>query len=114
MIQLYMDENVQDAITEGLRQRGIDVISVREDNYGGQDDSEVFRRANALGRVLFSRDSDMIVEAIQRQKRGETFIGVIYARQNVLSIGQCIAELEYIVLVGEAQDFAGQIRYLPL
>jgi hypothetical protein len=33
----------------------------------------------ALGRVLFSRDEDLLREAAQRQQRGETFAGVIYA-----------------------------------
>ncbi len=44
MISLYMDENVQDAITEGLRLRGLNVLSVREDGYGGRDDPIVFLR----------------------------------------------------------------------
>jgi hypothetical protein len=114
MIGLYMDENVQDAITEGLRLRGVDVLSVREDGYGGRDDSAVFQRAHSLGRVLFSRDSDMIVEAIRCQESNTEFTGLIYARQNVLSVGQCIADLEYLALAGEDSDFANQIRYLPL
>lgn len=33
MIRLYMDENVQEAISEGLHRRGVDVLSVREALY---------------------------------------------------------------------------------
>ena len=114
MIRLYMDENVQDAITEGLRLRGIDVLSVREDGYDGRDDSTVFQRANALERVLFSRDSDMIIEAIRCQDSQLAFSGVIYARQNILTVGQCIADLEFLALAGVPADFTDQIRYLPI
>ncbi len=114
MIALYMDENVQDAITHGLRLRGVDVLSVREDGYGGRTDSNVFLRANAQGRVLFSRDSDLIIEAIRYQNNALPFTGVIYARQNILTAGQCIADLEFCALAGEPADFANQIRYLPL
>lgn len=63
-----MDENVQEAISEGLRLRGIGVLSVREGGFGGRDDSAVFQRANSLGRVLFSRDSDLILEAVRSQE----------------------------------------------
>jgi|GEM_PF-3662449 len=42
MITLYRDENVQQAIMVGLRLRGIDVLSVRDDGYQGRDDPAVF------------------------------------------------------------------------
>jgi len=38
-IALYMDEHVPRAITNGLRLRGVDVITAWEDNRGGADDS---------------------------------------------------------------------------
>jgi len=109
-----MDENVPFAITEGLRKRGADVLSVQEDGYSGCDDQTIFLRANELGRVLFSRDSDLIIEAVHALEQGVSFTGVIYARQNGLATGQCIADLEVIALIGEPADFANQIRYLPL
>ena len=109
-----MDENVQEAISEGLRLRGIDLLSVREDGFGGRDDNAVFQRANSLRRVLFSRDSDLILESVRSQESNVAFTGVIYARQNMLSIGQCIADLEYLAVVGEPADFANQVCYLPL
>ena len=114
MIDLYMDENVQVAITEGLRRRRIDVLSVQEDGLGGADDASVFNRANLLGRVLFSRDSDMIVAAIRCQKYNQPFTGLIYARQNILSNSRCIIDLEFLALAGESSDFTNQICYLPL
>ena len=55
-VKLYMDVHVQRAISEGLRLRGIDVLTAQED--GGQrlPDPELLNRATVLGRVLFSQD----------------------------------------------------------
>ncbi|NES02346.1 MAG: hypothetical protein F6K22_05540 [Okeania sp. SIO2F4] len=47
-IALYMDENVARQITEGLRQRGIDVLTVQEDSLSGEADPTVFNRATQL------------------------------------------------------------------
>lgn len=113
MIRLYMDENVHGAITEGLRRRGIDVLTVQEDGQEGIDDSEVLDRAGELERALFSQDEDLLAEAVRRLRSDEPFIGVIYAHQSV-SVGRCISDLEFLALVGEASDFLNQIYYLPL
>jgi hypothetical protein len=44
---LYMDENVPIAITEGLRIRGVDVLTVQEDGLTSFPDPVVFDRAEA-------------------------------------------------------------------
>jgi hypothetical protein len=49
-----MDENVDGSISNGLRKRGIDVLTVVEDGRMGAPDSEVISRAQELERVLFS------------------------------------------------------------
>ena len=53
MISLYMDEHVPRAITIGLRLRGVDVLSVQEDNFAGKSDSELLDRAIYLNRAIF-------------------------------------------------------------
>lgn len=59
-LTFYMDENVHGSITTGLRLREVDVLTVQEDNRSGISDPEVMRRAIALGRLLFSQDSDLL------------------------------------------------------
>lgn len=81
MIALYLDENVEGQIVRGLRVSGIDLITAEEDGYGETPDPIVFDRANALGRVIFSRDQDFLREAKRRQEGGENFVGVIYAHK---------------------------------
>ena len=67
-IALYMDHQVPRAITMGLRVRGIDVITAYEDNTSELTDPDLLDRADELGRVLFTRDDDLLAEAAHRQK----------------------------------------------
>ncbi len=113
-IALYMDHNVPRAITVGLRLRGVDVISAYEDGASELDDSALLDRAGELGRVLFTRDDDLLAEAANRQKNGIAFGGVVYAHQLRASIGVCIQDLEIIAKAGESEDLINGVQYLPL
>ncbi len=53
-IALYMDENVHRGITDGLRIRNVDVLTVQEDGRTGLPDPLILDRATELERVLFS------------------------------------------------------------
>jgi len=77
--RLGFDEHVPRAVAHGLRLRGIDVLTVQDDDLRGIADSQLLDRATKLGRPLFSQDRDLVVEARRRQKEGIAFAGVIYA-----------------------------------
>jgi predicted nuclease of predicted toxin-antitoxin system len=62
-VPLYMDVHVPRQITEGLRLRGVDVLTAHQDDARRLTDVELLDRAGSLGRVLFTRDSDLIAEA---------------------------------------------------
>ncbi len=114
MVPLYMDHHVPRAITEGLRLRGIDVITAYKDGTSDMDDSALLDRAGELGRVLFTQDDDLLAEAVTRQREGASFHGVIYAHQLKVSIGTCINNLEIISKAGESEDLIDRIQFLPL
>ncbi len=111
---LYMDEHVPAAITEGLRLRGVDVLTVQEDGRRKTDDDRLISRAGEMGRLLFSRNQDMLRHAERRQRLGIGFGGVVYAHQRNVSIGRCISDLEFICMAGNPEDFANRVEYLPL
>lgn len=114
MILLYADENVEGAIVRGLRKRGVDILTAEEDDHDETPDPQVLDRAGDLGRVAFSRDQDFLREATRRQIAGESFIGVIYAHKQEVSIGQCVQDLEVMAKVGVLEDFANRVYFLPL
>jgi predicted nuclease of predicted toxin-antitoxin system len=113
-LALYMDQHVPRAITNGLRARGVDVLTAYEDNAHEFDDPVLLDRATELRRVLFTRDDDLLVEAARRQKLDHLFYGVIYAHQLRVSIGACIEDLELIAKAGEPEDLLNSVKYLPL
>ena len=75
-ITLYMDHNVPRAITVGLRLRDVDVITSFEDGTHELNDPALLDRATELGRVLFTQDDDLLVEAAKRQENQVAFTGV--------------------------------------
>jgi hypothetical protein len=109
-----MDVHVRQAITMGLRLRGVDVLTAQEDGARRLSDALLLDRATALGRVLFSQDEDLLREAAQRWQRDVPFAGVIYAHQLKVTIEQCIRDLELLAHAGVPQDFANRVEYLPL
>ncbi len=113
-LKLYMDHHVPRAITNGLRMRGVDVLTALEDQADQREDSDLLDRASALERVLFSQDDDLLAEATRRQTRGIAFFGVVYGHQLHVSIGQCVRDLELIALLGTAEDVRNQVVFLPL
>ncbi|MCI0701979.1 MAG: DUF5615 family PIN-like protein [Planctomycetia bacterium] len=112
-VAFYMDENVRAAITAGLRARGVDVLTAQEDGRRQTPDLEILDRATALGRVVYSEDTDFLVEAAQCQAAGVPFAGVVYAHQHT-PIGTCVTDLEIIGKLNEPADMANNVIYLPL
>jgi predicted nuclease of predicted toxin-antitoxin system len=113
-VALYLDEQVPRQIATGLRLRGVDVLTIQEDGRSGTTDPILLDRATELGRVIFSRDQDFLIEANRRQKEGVYFSGVIYAHQQRVTIGDCIRDLELIGQAGNPEDFVNRVQYLPL
>ncbi len=113
-IKLYMDHNVPRAISDGLRARGVDIITSYEDGTSEFDDSELLDRATELGCALFTRDYNLLQEATKRQRNAIHFSGVIYAHQLRVSVGTCIRDLEIIAKAGEPEDIENRVEFLPL
>ncbi len=112
-IRLYFDHNVNQAVAQGLRLRGLDVLTAFEDGAHQLDDPELLDRATALGRVLVSSDVDLVVEARHRQRAGVTFAGVLFVPQ-ALAVGLCIEQLKLVAGAGDAQELADSLLFLPL
>jgi hypothetical protein len=66
-------------VTAALRLRAVDVLTAQEDGASEFDDVALLQRATDLGRVLLSREADLLREAARRLKAGKTFCGLVYA-----------------------------------
>jgi hypothetical protein len=109
-----MDVHVPYSITRGLRQRNVVVLRTQNDGMDRAADPVLLDRALALGHVVFTQDQDFLAEAARRQRTGEAFAGVVYARQLAVPIGRCIDDLELLAKVCGPPDMMNRVVYLPL
>jgi predicted nuclease of predicted toxin-antitoxin system len=111
---IYMDVHVPAAISEGLRRRGIDVVTAQDDHATTLHDEGLLRRATELGRVLFSQDDDLLRITAAWQAEGKILQGVIYAHQMRAGIGQLVEDLELLLICCDPGELANRVVYLPL
>ena len=107
-------EKLKRALTDGLRLRGVDVLTAQEDGTAEFEDDTLLDRATELKRVLFSQDDDLLREANKRQQTDECFSGVIYAHQLNITVGRCIDDLELIAKATDSEEWLNNTVYLPL
>lgn len=113
-LSLYADHHVNSAIIEGLRRKGIDVVTAFEDGFGRRADADLLARAYELDRVVFTQDVDFIVIADEWLAAGRPFAGVVFAHQLKVTIGQAIRDLEIVCRVLTLRETANQLIRLPL
>lgn len=109
-----MDVHVRAAVTRGLRLRGVDVLTAQEDGARRLEDAELLDRATACGRVLFSQDEDLLVEATRRQRGQQEFGGVVYAHQQDATVGELVRDLTFISANAEPGELRNRVIWLPL
>ena len=87
---IYADENIEEAIIQGLRRRGVDVISARELGYMGRDDEFHLLKAKQLRAVVFTHDIDFLIMAHRWSSSGREHNGIVYVSSQKIPIGVCI------------------------
>lgn len=95
-LKFYMDVHVKSAVTNGLRQRGVDVLTAQEAGMRLAEDDEHIEFALAQGRVIFTNDADFL----RLHARGMHHAGIVYCPQTD-AIGEMIQGL---MLVYELLD----------
>lgn len=113
-LSLYMDVHVPRAITRTLAAAGVSVITAQEDGCSEMPDPELLERAGSLGRVLFTRDDDLLAEATRKQRAATPFAGVIFAHQMRVNIGQCVHDLHLLAECLSPEEMFSQVVHLPL
>ena len=107
MIRYYTDENVSRAVINGLRQRGVDVLSVPEAQMLGASDEAQLTFALQQGRIIVTHDDDFLRLAAS----GKTHPGIVYCSQQ-LSTGDIIRGLMFVYDVLELEDMQNKVEYL--
>jgi predicted nuclease of predicted toxin-antitoxin system len=74
-LQFYLDENLQVAIAEQLRLRGIKAYTVRDLGRLGDADNNHLKRATSMNCVLCTYDTDYVQLAAREAEHAGIIIG---------------------------------------
>ncbi|MCI0358522.1 MAG: DUF5615 family PIN-like protein [Planctomycetaceae bacterium] len=113
-LPLYLDHHIHSAIRDGLRARGIDVLTTVEDGSTTWDDELILQRATQLGRIVYTQDVDFLRIAHEWADAGREFAGAVYGHQLQITIGQAISDVELIAAIMTADEMRNRVEYLPL
>lgn len=106
-IKFYVDEHVSRAVVRGLRQRGVDVLTLVEADMLGASDEEHLTLALNENRVIFTQDDDFL----RMHASGRSHAGIVYAPQQT-SIGEVIRGLMIIYQILSTEEMRGQVEFL--
>ncbi len=107
-VRFYLDENLQTAIADQLRRRGIEVVTVSELGRLGDEDISHLERATQLGCVLCTHDTDYVELAAS----GIEHAGIILGQQDEHSIGDWVRFLELVHGVYDSEDMRNLVEYV--
>jgi predicted nuclease of predicted toxin-antitoxin system len=111
-MRLYTNESVPVAIAEGLKRRGVDVVSARDAGNLGLTDEQQLAYAHAQNMVLFTHDDDFLKIAHDLAAAGQQHSGIIYVHPQKLGIGQSIRRLKVIIELLTEDDLLNHIEFL--
>ena len=106
-IVFYMDEHVPRAITEGLRRRGVNAITIQETGRIGLPDDEQLLYATQHGWTMFTQDEDFL----RLPAADIAHAGIVFAAQRT-PFGDVIEGLVLIADVLTAQEIVNRVEYL--
>ncbi len=113
-IRLYIDEDTMSrSLMKGLRARGIDVISVSDEDTVGLDDAAQLELATKLNRVLCtSNTGDFYQLHTEYLEQGKIHAGIIFVSQQRYSIGEQIRRLLNLISKKSAEEIQCQVEFL--
>ena len=106
-ISFYLDEHVPKAVASGLRMRGVDVLTVVENEMTGASDLDHITWAAGRGRTLFTHDADFL----ELHAQSIPHAGIVYAPR-ARSVGEIVHGLLLIRQVLTAEDMRDHVEFL--
>jgi predicted nuclease of predicted toxin-antitoxin system len=102
-----MDEHVPRAVTDGLRRRGVDVLTAQEAGLREADDEQQLAFASREGRVIFTQDADLL----RLHAAGRPHHGIVYVPQQT-TIGYVVRGLMLIYDILSSEDMIDHVEFL--
>ena len=87
----YTNESVNIAVAEGLKRRGVKVITAKDARNLGLSDEEQIEYARQKGMVIVTHDDDFLSLAMEFEHKG-----IVFVHQQKYSIGDLIRNLKLL------------------
>ena len=106
-IKFYMDEHIPRAVSEGLRRRGVDVLTTQDAGMLGAFDRHHLTLAAEHQRVILTRDADFL----RMHAAGIRHHGIVFVLESA-PIGGLIRDLMVLCDVLTPADMVGHVEFL--
>jgi predicted nuclease of predicted toxin-antitoxin system len=107
-MRFHLDENVDHAVANGLRQRGIDVTTTPAAGLLEASDEEHIAFAQREGRVVFTHDQDFL----RHHAAGVEHSGIAFCRHGTRTIQEIISGLMLIHDCLAEDEMRGKVEFL--
>ena len=107
-VQFYLDECVDPDVAEGLRRRGVVVVTTREAGLLGSSDAHQLAFALTEGLVSVSLDADFI----RLHSQGIPHAGIVYCSPDRGQIGYLIQMLTVVADVMQPAEFGNHVEFI--
>jgi len=113
-IRIYVDEDAMDRdLVEGLRARGVDVLTALEAGMIERSDEEHLDFATREGRILYSFNIKDFYRLHQEYlARGKSHSGIILARQQRYSLGEQMRRLLKLIATRSEEEMRNRVEFL--
>jgi predicted nuclease of predicted toxin-antitoxin system len=113
-IRLYVDEDAMArALVQGLRARGVDVITVLDAGMSEQDDSAQLDYATTQGRVLYTFNvGDFCQLHSEYLAQGKNHAGVIVVHRQRYSVGEQMRRRLSVINTKSAEEMEQYLHFL--
>lgn len=107
-MKFYLDEHIPKGVVEGLRRRGVGVLTVQEADRSGDSDEKQLAFATREGRALVTFDDDFL----RLDASGIPHTGVVFSQTGRRTVGELIESLMLIANVIESNEMKNHIEFI--
>ena len=107
-MKFYLDEHIPKGVVEGLRRRGVDVLTVQEAGRLGDSDEKQLAFATREGRVLVTFDDDFL----RLDAAGIPHTGIVFSQTGRQTVGELIESLMLVANVIEPNEMKNHIEFI--
>ena len=107
-MRFYLDEHIPKGVVEGLRRRGVNVLTVQEARRSGDSDEKQLAFAVREGRVLVTFDDDFL----RLDATGIPHTGIVFSQPGRRTVGEMIESLALISSVIEPSGMKNHTEFI--